>query len=534
LTAISLLLAIALAAPQQVPQQPAGATVEGLVVDAASGTPLKGAQVYLVARSGQPSRSVITDKTGAFEFTNLIAGDTVLTVSLDNYLGTTLTEQVAGNGSYHHRLAMTHTSSVAGRVYDSDRQPAAKVEIQLLRDAYVGMVDERSLAPINAKFAVQTNDKGEYRISGITPGDYYIRAAYAAAPARRMIGAFAPTANNIAATYYPGVTTPDAALPIKVTVGVDVQVADFPVEPLPPFKISGRIVNSLVAAPVDRYSYFLIRRDARVRDGDGLVPDVDPDIEHFEFRNIPPGSYTLYVAYRTGPGFGDPFFVGRSSIDVVDRDVTDLTVAIESGVDIAGTWTSEDPSGLKRGERGPITLQPFDGMPGVLVPEPIFHNDGTLEVSQTPPGRYLLSFVLPQKVYVATARFGPRDVIGQPFEVDANSTGPFLFELSTPGGMLYGTVTDSAGNAVAGAAVVLLPPIDLRKDQFSYKTATANARGQFSIVGIRPGSYTAFAIAERLDGYASFSMTQYLNHGTPIEVGKNQPLLQDLTLIPRQ
>jgi hypothetical protein len=97
--------------------------------------------------------------------------------------------------------------------------------------------------------------------------------------------------------YYPGVTTPDAALPIKVTPGVDVRVVDFPVETLPPFKVSGRIVNPLVATPVDRYSYFLIRRDARVRDGDGLVPDVDPDIEHFEFRNIPPGSYTLYGAY---------------------------------------------------------------------------------------------------------------------------------------------------------------------------------------------------------------------------------------------
>jgi hypothetical protein len=92
--------------------------------------------------------------------------------------------------------------------------------------------------------------------------------------------------------------------------------------------------------------------------------------------------------------------------------------------------------------------------------------------------------------------------------------------------MLSGTVTDKSGKAVAGAAVVLFPPIDLRMDLFSYKTATANAQGQFSIAGIRPGTYTAFAIAEKLEANASISMTQYLNYGTPIEVGKNQRLLQ--------
>jgi hypothetical protein len=409
----------------------------------------------------------------------------------------------------------------------------ANIEIQLLRvrEAYGTMAGEPSIQLINVGNGVRTNEKGEYRMKSLSPGDYYIRAAWPAGSVRRTIGALAPTANDIAATYYPGVSNPDAAFPVKVPAGADVQIVDFPIDPVSPFKVSGRIVNPMASTPAERYSYFLVRRDTKVHDGDGLVPDVDPDIERFEFRNIPPGSYTLYVGYRSGPNFGDAFFVGRLLIEVVDRDVTGLTVAIEPGIDIAGTWKSESPNGTIGGR---VSLQPVDGMPAALVPEPSLRSAGTVEVSHTPPGRYLLSFALPQTLYVATARFGPRDVLGQPFEVDEHSVGPLRLELSTQGGTFSGTVTGRDEKTVAGAFVVLLPPMNLRMDEFSYKTATTNAQGNFSIAGIRPGAYTVFAIAEKPEANISIGMTPYLNYGTPIEVGKDQWLSQNLTLIPKQ
>jgi hypothetical protein len=424
-----------------------------------------------------------------------------LTFSLEGYLGRTIPEQVSIGGRLQREVKLTRAATITGRVVDANRQPAAGIEVQLLHDTYDAL-RRRFLGPLGSK-GVRTDEKGEYRFSLLAPGDYYIRASYTAEPARRTIGALLATTNTSAATYYPGVTTADEALPLKIS-GLDLQAADFSIEPLSPCQISGRIVNPFAPTPVDRYSYFLVRRDARVRDGDGLVPDRDPDIDKFELRNIPSGSYDLYVGFRSGPALADPFLVGHAAVDVVDKDVTELTIDIESGIDITGAWKSEDPAAIKNLERGPVALRPVDGMPEILAPEVTLRDDGTVTASRVPRGRYVLSFVLRPTSYVATARFGGRDVIGQPIDIDENTANTLLFEFSRAGGILSGTVTDRVGKPSVGTPVVLVPPIDLQLDAFSYKTSITDAQGRFVIMAIRPGLYTAFAIMN-----ASTSLTPY-------------------------
>jgi hypothetical protein len=111
--------------------------------------------------------------------------------------------------------------------------------------------------------------------------------------------------------------------------GVDEQAVDFSIEPLSPFTISGRIVSPLASISSDRYRCFLVRQYDRVPDGDGLVPDMDGDIERFEFRNVPRGSYDLFVAFRKVLTAADTFLIGRTSVNVVDGDVGDLIVTSE-------------------------------------------------------------------------------------------------------------------------------------------------------------------------------------------------------------
>jgi hypothetical protein len=177
--------------------------------------------------------------------------------------------------------------------------------------------------------------------------------------------------------------------------------------------------------------------------------------------------------------------VGHTSVDVVDHDVRDVLVTIEPGIDVAGTWRSDDPGGLKNAERGPIVLRPLDGLPEALVPPVIFRDDG-----------------------------------------------PFLFEVSTAGGTFDGIVIDSAGKPVVDASVVLIPPLEFQTDHSAFKATATDARGKFTIKGIRPGVYTTFAILEKLG--MSVHLTPYLNYGTKIEIEKKQRVSQNLTLIPKQ
>jgi hypothetical protein len=511
--------------------QQSPARVEGVVVDAMNGAPLKDVQVLLLVRAESRYRRVVTDSSGAFSFDDVVPGDTLLTILRDGYLGSTLAESVSANVRNSRRVALTLAPSISGRIYDSDRHPAANITVQLFRDGYDAL-GARTLEPSGSRWAAKTDEKGEYRINGFPPGDFYLRAAYSAEPAKRTIGVPIATVNNAAPTYYPDVTSADQALPIKIAGGAALQAIDFSIEPVAPFKISGRIVNSLVPDPVDRYSFFLVRRDALVRDGANQVPDMDPAIDRFEIRNVPPGAYDLYVGFAMKPNVQIPSVVGKTSVDVVDHNVRDIVVAIEPGIDIAGSWKSDDPAGLKSTERGAIILRPLDGMPETLVPPISLRDDGAVEVQHVPAGRYMLLFRAAQTIYVSVARFGALDVIGKPFDVDPHSDGPLLFDFSKFGGVVEGTVLDSAGKPAAEASVIFLPPIDLRADYFSVKMATADGQGRFVITGIRPGNYTVFAITDKL-GLATH-LTPYLNYGMHIEVGKGQHIQQDLTLIPRQ
>ena len=99
---------------------------------------------------------------------------------------------------------------------------------------------------------------------------------------------------------------------------------------------------------------------------------------------------------------------------------------------------------------------------------------------------------------------------------------------------MAGSVTDRGGVPVAGAQVVLVPPINLRLDQTAYKGATTSAQGRFTISTIRPGVYTAFAFTRRSDIGALMNsefMSPYLNFGVAVDISKARLIRQDLTVI---
>ena len=81
---------------------------------------------------------------------------------------------------------------------------------------------------------------------------------------------------------------------------------------------------------------------------------------------------------------------------------------------------------------------------------------------------------------------------------------------------------------------MLVPPINFRDDQTAYKAANTDGQGNFTISGIRPGIYSAYALSRREDVGAWMNpdfITPLLNSGVEVNVSPGQNIQRELRVI---
>ena len=101
---------------------------------------------------------------------------------------------------------LTPHGVVSGKITDEDGDPMEGVQVQIMRIAY-----NQGKKQLQMNGGEQTNDLGEYRMSGITPGKYYLAAIYRnRRPVMMMMPGTQESASpqeDYVTTYYPGSTT---------------------------------------------------------------------------------------------------------------------------------------------------------------------------------------------------------------------------------------------------------------------------------------------------------------------------------------
>src|SRR5262249_33376572 len=151
-----------------------------------------------------------------------------------------------------------------------------------------------------------------------------------------------------------------------------------------------------------------------------------------------------YVGY-IGDAFGSHWgYAGHVAFDLVDKDINDLKVTIEPGVEIPGEFKLDESAAASNPSMiGSVLWLHFigmDGMPESMSPSPDPRYLGRqlgsgFRLAHAPQGRYRVEISPPASMYVSSARLGSQDILGQPVEIDENP-GTIIVELSGSGAAL--------------------------------------------------------------------------------------------------
>ena len=161
------------------------ATIEGQVFNALGGTPLRKATITLNRQNSGPMPSgartnyaATTDASGRYSITGVEPGAYRVNANHTGFLsmqynarrpegpGTALdlgrAQKMTGVD-----FRLTPHGVVSGKITDEDGDPVEGVQVQIMRLVY-----NQGKKQLQRNNSESTNDLGEYRLSGITPGKY--------------------------------------------------------------------------------------------------------------------------------------------------------------------------------------------------------------------------------------------------------------------------------------------------------------------------------------------------------------------------
>lgn len=298
---------------EPVPQEPKLGSTDAASINAA---PAK-------ANTAQRSDTVTTTLDGSFTLTKIHAGAYYVIVDEPGYINprNLFTEEqlnkptpevrdelarkltrivVEPNQTEVAQVLLERGASISGTVLYDDGSPAAGVSVKLQHKDHDGKWIDLPRSS-NYMPAIETDDRGYYRISSLLPDEYMIEATLQLVDQKTVTSnfggnqvQFAMASFRFSLTFF-GNGTPriDQAASLKLGVGQSRNGQDMTLPVAKLHKLTGRVLAGADSHPVNAATVALLDRDSNKEISSTDVSRED-GLFHFEF--VPDGDYILRVS----------------------------------------------------------------------------------------------------------------------------------------------------------------------------------------------------------------------------------------------
>ena len=441
--------------------------VAGAVVNAATGKPLARVQIHLRREQDAQSYGAMTAFDGRFSIAGVPPGSYFLKIERAGFaVAPDLPEEleIGAEDTANLHFALTPEGAITGRVTDAAGQPVEDVELR---------ADSAS---------ARTDANGQFRIGGLAPGQYRLRAIPQntwTPPEHRSDGT---TDVQDAPTW----SRPVQVASASETSGVEIRLARVPI-----VGASGKVED---APPNATHTQLLLEsRDNGERTTGGVKPDGS-----FHLWRLYPGDYELHAVWQLPDGSTVRSAPAEFHIEGANN-VENLRLHPAAPMTVTGRVVFDDEAA--RPVHGAVTkIVLLDAGIHTSAVTADITPDGSFEIPNVPPGRYR-----PTLTWNGAYADAP------------------LLDLTTPPPAeltihASSAVASISGSTEPGATVILT----LDGPGSLPRVTDANPNGAFSFHSVAPGAYRIVAIpqAERdafLDRAADY-----------------RDLTEALTLAPRQ
>jgi hypothetical protein len=479
--------------------------------------------------------SASTDASGRFVFEGVAAGRYLLLATHDGYVNNGrdnpglrghLLSLASGQHVNDVVLRLLPDGTIAGHITNEAGKPLRGVSVQAMKSSY-----PRGRRELHDVAHAATDDAGEYRLTGLAPGRYYIRTQ-----APHSLSAKLGSEKAYVPLFYPAASEQARAVALVLRAGEEMGGIDMNCVPRHTVHIQGRVINARTDLPSKDAEVTLLSDQGETVFSSQNLSGGAPS---FSFQGVPPGSYVL-VAQQPGSPREPKTMWGRTAIEVGDSNLEHAEIVVSAGVDVSGRVRGEGKTGADIGKDisnmvGVLELQEPSALASLTpdIDTASVKPDGTFIFREVPEGSYRLDFhPIPAGFYLRSS--SAADALETSITVGRGHSPPAPELVLSPGaGRIDGTVA-SGDDSVPGASVVLVPDGKQRAQPNNYRQAVTDQLGRFAMRNVTPGDYTLFAW-EQIERGAYMDpdfLGQYEDRGKAVHVEEGGRVSVQLEVIP--